>query len=235
MENIQENLIKINKRIHLICKKNGIIKNKIKLIAVSKKKSINFIKQAIRCHQYFFGENYIQEAIEKIKYFATNKKIEWHFIGKIQSNKVKVIANSFNWCHTIDSIKIAQKLNKYRSNNLDKLNVLIQININNEKNKSGILLNNINQLNQMNKVIKEINLLERLKLKGLMIIPDVNKTKYVDQLNNFLTISKILKKLKKKYKHMNTLSMGMSKDLEAAIEGGSNMLRIGESIFGKRI
>lgn len=235
MENIKQNLIKVNQRIYAICKKTGRNINNIKIVAVSKKKSINFIKEAIKYNQYCFGENYVKESIKKIKYFANNKKLEWHFIGKIQSNKAKAISNNFKWCHTVDSIDIAKKLNNYRNDNLNKLNILIQININNEKNKSGILLNNTNELSQITKLIKEIILLKKLKLRGLMIIPDINKKKYSDQLYNFLKISKILKNLKKKYKYIDTLSMGMSNDLEAAIEAGSNMLRIGESIFGKRI
>lgn len=228
MNLIKQNLLKIKKRISLACNKFKKNAKNITLIAVSKNQSINNIKKAIKNKQFFFGENYVQEAILKIKElsFAIKDNIVWHFIGKLQSNKAKLVAKYFDWCHTVDSLKTANKLNKYRLEYQEyPLNILIQININNEKNKSGI-----NNLVDLNLLIDKITKLKNLKFRGLMTIPKIQ----TNPLVNFLKISKINEDLKKKYSQIDRLSMGMSQDFESAIQAGSNMLRIGTAIFGKR-
>lgn len=227
MELIQQNLLIVKKRILSACKKFGKDEKKITVIAVSKKQSIFLIKQAINFGQNFFGENYVQEGLEKIQKLNYYKNIKWHFIGKIQSNKIKFISKNFSWCQTIDNFKVAKKLNETRPINLKPLNVLIQVNINNEKNKPGVSIDTVKDL------AKEITEFPKLKLRGLMAIPKT-ETNYEKQRLTFFKISKLMFSLKQLYLNCDTLSLGTSNEIENAIEAGSNMLRIGTSIFGTR-
>ena len=215
MENIKENISFISEKI----KRNATI------IAVSKKKSAELIKEAFESGVENFGENYLQEAIEKIS-FLKHLKINWHFIGKIQSNKCKEIAKNFEWVHTVDRFKIAKLLNDNCP--LDKtINVLIQINIDKEENKSGINEEEILSL------AEGISSLPNLKLKGVMVIPknesDINLTEI-----SFEKTIKTSMILKNKFPHANEVSMGMSNDFELAVKKGSTMIRIGTGIFGER-
>ena len=215
MENIRENISFINEKI----KRNATI------IAVSKKKSAELIKEAFESGVENFGENYLQEAIEKIS-FLKHLKINWHFIGKIQSNKCKEIAKNFEWVHTVDRFKIAKLLNDNCP--LDKtINVLIQINIDKEESKSGINDEEILSL------AERISSLPNLKLKGVMVIPKNESDKKLTEISFEKTV-KASMRLKDKFPHANEVSMGMSNDFELAIKKGSTMIRIGTGIFGER-
>lgn len=230
MNTVHDNLIKIKNEIHKIaldCDRNP---NTIELIAVSKTKPVTLIAQAIDAGQLAFGENYVQEGVEKIAYFnknMPNTPITWHFIGPLQSNKTKLVAENFDWMHTIERFKIAQRLNDQRPTDMDKLNVLIQVNISNEESKSGIAVDEVADL------VKQIITLPNLRLRGLMAIPEIEND-YAKQLEVFEQMTQLLESLKKDYPFLDTLSMGMSGDMKAAIVAGSTMVRIGSAIFGAR-
>lgn len=215
MKNIKENISFINEKI----KRNATI------IAVSKKKSAELIKEAFESGVENFGENYLQEAIEKIS-FLKHLKINWHFIGKIQSNKCKEIAKNFEWVHTVDRFKIAKLLNDNCPLN-KTINVLIQINIDKEESKSGINDEEILSL------AEGISSLPNLKLKGVMVIPKNESDKKLTEISFEKTV-KASMRLRDKFPHANEVSMGMSNDFELAIKKGSTMIRIGTGIFGER-
>ena len=215
MENIKENISFINEKI----KRNATI------IAVSKKKSAELIKEAFESGVENFGENYLQEAIEKIS-FLKHLKINWHFIGKIQSNKCKEIAKNFEWVHTVDRFKIAKLLNDNCPLN-KTINVLIQINIDREESKSGINEEEILSL------AEGISSLPNLKLKGVMVIPKNESDKKLTEISFEKTVKASIR-LRDKFPHANEVSMGMSNDFELAIKKGSTMIRIGTGIFGER-
>ncbi|MXP67719.1 YggS family pyridoxal phosphate-dependent enzyme [Pantoea sp. Aalb] len=228
MTYIKNNLYQVRERIKFLTKYYGRASETIKLVAVSKNKSISEIIEAINAGQQEFGENYVQECIEKIIKLKNYPKLQWHFIGHLQANKSRLIAENISWCHTIDGIKIAKRLNKQRPDFLPPLNVLIQINISKEKNKFGILLEDLKELAQ------QVSSLPRLSLRGLMAVP----TAYVDyysQLEVYKKMALAFYSLQKKYPKIDTLSLGMSNDLDAAIAAGSNLVRIGTNIFGVRV
>jgi pyridoxal phosphate enzyme (YggS family) len=219
----------IKKNIHSITdelKKNNIQQDGlIRLVAVSKGQSQEKILDALDAGHNIFGENYLQEAIDKQK-SLTDHKIEWHFIGPIQSNKCKLIAENFSWVHSVDRIKVANKLN----NSLKEktlLNVCMQVNISNEDSKSGLKINEIDSL------ADHINSLDKLTLRGLMAIPSNTGNDEILK-NEYKQLKVLYENLKKKYLSVDTLSMGMSNDYLLAIENGSNLVRIGSKIFGKR-
>jgi pyridoxal phosphate enzyme (YggS family) len=213
--NIEENISLLNKK----------IEKKTSIIAVSKKKSAELVEQAYLLGIKNFGENYLQEALQKIIHL-NHLDINWHFIGKIQSNKCKDIARNFQWVHTIDRFKIAKRLNDDCP--LDKIiNVLIQINIDNEERKSGI------NESQLFDLAEKISTLPNLKLKGIMVIPKNNLENNLTE-ESFKKTLEISTKLRNKFSEANEISMGMSNDFELAIKNGSTMVRIGTGIFGER-
>ncbi|QLB13336.1 hypothetical protein EV697_10341 [Bisgaardia hudsonensis] len=227
---IQENLLKIQQEIHQVCKCANRECSSVKLLAVSKTKPMEDIFSAYKAGQVAFGENYVQEGIEKITYFQQqNINLEWHFIGPLQSNKTRLVAEYFDWIQTLDREKIAFRLNEQRPINQLPLNVLIQINISDETTKSGI------QPNEMLAFAEYIQNLPQLKLRGLMVIPAPLKDR-LEQQNIFLKVNKLFTDLQKHYpnEQIDTLSMGMSDDMDLAINAGSTMVRIGTAIFGKR-
>ncbi|OTP89124.1 YggS family pyridoxal phosphate enzyme [Gilliamella apicola] len=230
MNTVQDNLLNIKNEITEIAKKCERDPNTIQLIAVSKTKPVEQIMEAINAGQLAFGENYVQEGIEKIQYFEKNmpnNDLIWHFIGPLQSNKSKLVAEHFDWMHTIDRFKIAQRLSDQRPNHMAKLNVLIQVNISQEASKSGVKPEEVTDL------VKQIVTLPNLNLRGLMAIPEIEND-YDKQLNVFTKMQQLLHSLQKDYPFMDTLSMGMSGDMPAAISAGSTMVRIGTAIFGAR-
>ncbi len=196
------------------------------LLAVSKTKSVAQINKAIACEQQDFGENYTQEAIEKISALS-NKDLRWHFIGPIQKNKTKQIAEHFDWVHSIDRLIIAERLNVQRPKSLPPLQVCIQVNIDNERSKSGVPIEEVQNL------AESINKLTRVKLRGLMTIPRT-RSDLNEQRQPFKQLRILLVKLNEIGLNLDTLSMGMSGDLEAAIAEGATIVRIGTAIFGKR-
>ena len=230
MNSIQTNIEQTLSQIRTAEQKCGRTPNSVQLLAVSKTKPIDAVAQAIKAGQIAFGENYVQEGVEKIQYFSDlneGPSLQWHFIGPIQSNKTKLIAENFQWIHSVDRAKIAQRLSNQRSEQLPPLQVLIQVNTSGEQSKAGTNESEVFQLAEL------ISSLPNLTLRGLMSIPE-NVSNYQSQLHAFNQLSVLQQKLAVQYNDIDTLSMGMSGDMEAAIQAGSTMVRIGTAIFGAR-
>ena len=192
--------------------------HEVQLIAVSKTRSTAEIQEAVNAGQVHFGENYLQESLDKISFFKESKLI-WHFIGPIQSNKTASIAENFDWVHSVDRLKIAKRLSDQRDPSLEKLNILIQINIDEEQTKSGLLLKDVNE------IISEVSDLPNISLRGFMCIPSPkNSAMSFKEMANLIS----------KYPFLDSLSMGMSSDLELAIKNGATFVRVGTDIFGPR-
>lgn len=198
----------------------------VKLVAVSKAQPASAIREAYQAGQTIFGENYLQEAIDKQAQLA-DLNIEWHFIGPIQSNKTQPISQHFAWVHSVDRLKIAQRLNEARPADLPPLQVCIQVNVSNEDSKSGVLPDDLATL------AIEIGKLPRLKLRGLMAIPA--PTKDINQQNaQFKLVRQCYDALIAKGCKLDTLSIGMSDDYAVAIAQGATFVRIGSALFGAR-
>ena len=197
-----------------------------KLIIVSKSQPISSIRELIKSGYHIYGENYLDEAIKKIEEIDDNN-LEWHFIGRIQSNKIKKIAKYFNWVQTISSEKHARLLNEECQKLEKKLNIFVQINIDNEESKAGIMINEIDEF------LNNISKYEYLSLRGIMAIPSkLNALK--ENVNSYNILKLKYDKLSNKYNNIDTLSLGMSNDYKLALSKGSNMIRIGSLIFGER-
>ena len=222
---ISENLSRIQQQIKQISAEYQ--RENVRLLAVSKTKPVQAIEEAIRADQCAFGENYVQEGVEKIAYFSGNKSLEWHFIGPLQSNKSRLVAEYFDWIQTVDRFKIAERLNDQRPEHLPPLNVLIQINISDESSKSGI------QPEEMFSLAEKISQFPRLKLRGLMAIPKP-ESEPEQQKIALRKMKDLFNRLQQRFESVDTLSMGMSDDMASAIECGSTMVRIGTAIFGER-
>ena len=220
---MKEKIKKIFSSIDEISKENK--SQKVQVIAVSKKKPCSEIIKANKLGIENFGENYLQESLEKIENLK-NEKIIWHFIGKIQSNKCKDIAENFAWVHTLDRLKIALKLNKYVPEG-KKLKILIQVNLDNDLNKGGIKKEEVVSFKQ------EVQKLSNLDFNGIMIMPSVNaddgKLKLI-----YEEAWKLAKEICEPNEKKCELSMGMTHDFKIAVEAGSSMVRIGTGIFGER-
>jgi len=223
MTPIKDNLTKINLQIFNACQQAERSPSQLTLLAVSKTKTSAMIEQAYVAGQREFGESYIQEAVEKIANLQNLSGIIWHFIGPIQSNKTRLIADNFSWVHSIDRIKIAKRLNDHRSSKDTPLNVCLQVNISGEESKSGICVENLDEL------VDFIESCEHLTLRGLMAIPEKNASAH-----SFEKMQQLFIKLQQEHPSIDTLSMGMSGDLTDAIAAGSTMVRIGSAIFGAR-
>lgn len=226
-DNIKIALQKIHNEIIDLARQFNRNLDEILILAVSKNQSLDKIEAAINAGQTHFGENYLQEALEKIALF-TNTNITWHFIGHIQSNKCKLIAQHFAWVHGVDRLKIAQQLNQYRSNKLPPLNVCIQVNISGENSKSGL-----QHFDEIQSLAEAIQTLPHLQLRGLMAMASTGAN-YEQQRREFHLLRNFYDQLKQKITNCDTLSMGMSQDYRAAIAEGATLLRIGSLIFGKR-
>ena len=226
MSKIRHNLQIIGSEIAQSCNAAKRHPEEVQLLAVSKRHSPEAIIEAYDAGQRAFGENYVQEMLEKSKQLA-DLEIEWHFIGPLQSNKSKEVALTASWVHTIDRVKIARRLNEQRPDNLPPLNVCLQVNVNQEANKSGI---SIAEAANLASVIEG---LPNLRLRGLMAIPEATSDPE-KQRANFALLAKAQAKLKLTNNALDTLSMGMSGDMDAAIAEGSTMVRIGTAIFGHR-
>ncbi|NNN81796.1 YggS family pyridoxal phosphate-dependent enzyme [Vibrio sp. 11-4(1)] len=230
MSSIQQNIEHITSQIRYDEQKCGRTPESVQLLAVSKTKPVEAILEAYQAGQTAFGENYVQEGVSKVQHFAEHypdNRIEWHFIGPIQSNKSRLVAEHFDWVHTIDRTKIAQRLNDQRPSELKPLQVLIQVNTSGEASKSGVTEAEVLELAEL------ISRLPNLTLRGLMSIP-ANVSDYESQLHEFQKLATLKQTLEAQFPEIDTLSMGMSGDMTAAIEAGSTMVRIGTAIFGAR-
>lgn len=199
----------------------------VKLLAVSKRHPVESIIAANEAGIVDFGENYLQEALDKIQHLSS-MRVNWHFIGPIQSNKTKAIAENFQWVHSVDRLKIAQRLSDQREPSDTKLNICVQIKLSDEASKSGI------ELSEAEALCDAVEALPNLQLRGLMAIPaalpDVES-----QRRTFRVLADEYSRLKPRYTQLDTLSMGMSNDFEAAVAEGSTLIRIGTAVFGPRI
>ena len=211
---IPENLEKVRQLVSIYEEKYGRSDSPVQLIAVSKTHDADAVKTAFQAGQLQFAENYLQEALEKIETLK-DLPLQWHFIGPIQSNKTRAIAESFDWVHSVDRLKIAQRLNDQRPESLPPLNILLQVNISAEDSKAGVALNALESL------ANEVNALPRLILSGLMTIPAPTQDTNQQRLN-FRTLREARDKLiLSGYSQCTHLSMGMSNDFEIAIEEGA--------------
>jgi pyridoxal phosphate enzyme (YggS family) len=226
MENIAERLKSTQASIQRSTQEANRRLNSVKLLAVSKTKPVSDIVQAYEAGQRLFGENYVQEALDKIKTLAGHTDIEWHFIGPLQSNKSRLVAENFDWVHTVDRIKIARRLSEQRSVRRT-LNLCIQVNIDQDENKSGVAVSELDSL------ASAIQSLPNLTLRGLMTIPMANQSEQA-MLASFTKMQDLFKDLQSRYPDIDTLSMGMSDDMQQAIRCGSTMVRVGTGIFGPR-
>jgi pyridoxal phosphate enzyme (YggS family) len=226
-DNISEKIIEIRERIRMFENRYHRAPNSVSLLAVSKTQSASKIQETIACGQFAFGENYLQEAIGKIKQLG-HEHLQWHFIGPIQSNKTRSIAEYFDWVHSIDRLKVALRLNAQRPAHLAPLKVLIQINLDHEDSKAGI------RLDELPKLAESISKLDRLVLVGLMSIPAPGK-EFDRQRYCFRQLKQARDALiERGINSCRELSMGMSADYEAAIAEGASIIRIGTDIFGLR-
>lgn len=224
---IKHNLVRVNARIAEAAQACDRDPNDIQLLAVSKTKPVSDIVLAYENGQRLFGENYVQEGVDKIHQMTDFSDIVWHFIGPLQSNKSKIVAENFHWIHSVDRLKIAKRLNMQRPSKLGKLNICIQVNIDDDENKSGIAVA------QLDELIEQVQTLENLTCRGLMTIPKAN-TSETELKNSFAKMRELFDKYQQKFEHFDTLSMGMSSDLDLAISQGSTMVRVGTDIFGAR-
>ena len=226
MTTIEQNLAAIRRRIDRIAASCGRDSADIHLLAVSKTRQASDIRTAIACGQRDFGENYLQEALPKIEALA-DEAICWHYIGPIQSNKTRAIANSFDWVHSVDRLKIAHRLSQQRDPDKAPLNICLQVNISDEASKSGLAVADLIT------PALEIAGLARLRLRGLMGMPRPSSDP-AEQRRQFARLRQLQQSLAAELPGLTDLSMGMSADMDAAIQEGSTWLRIGTAIFGSR-
>ena len=223
---ISARLQNIAERIAQAAAASGRDPSEVRLLAVSKTWPAENLREAAEAGQRAFGESYVQEAIDKVDALA-GLGLEWHFIGPLQSNKTRPVANAFAWVHSVDRLKIAQRLSEQRDVHLPPLQVCIQVNVSGEASKSGVKPEALPEL--ANAVVQ----LPRLRLRGLMTIPEPS-TDVALQRARFAALRHLRDTLNSAGMGLDTLSMGMSDDLEAAIAEGSTMVRVGTAIFGSR-
>jgi PLP dependent protein len=226
MTTIADNLQSVRERIAAACAAAQRPVNEVTLLAVSKTFGPDAVREAHACGQMAFGENYIQEAVEKIE-LLRELPLEWHCVGPIQSNKTRLVAAHFAWAHTVDRFKIAQRLSEQRPESVPPLQVCLQVNIDGGTTKSGVAPQEVLAL------AREIAALPRLRLRGLMTIPEP-AADFAAQKAIHLRTRALFDELRGEGLAIDTLSTGMTADLEAAIAAGSTMVRIGTAIFGGR-
>ncbi|MBP0633792.1 MULTISPECIES: YggS family pyridoxal phosphate-dependent enzyme [unclassified Cupriavidus] len=228
MSVIAANLQAVRQRIAAAAQQAGRQPGDIALLAVSKTVSADRVRAAAEAGQLAFGENYVQEGVEKIAALADLRdRLQWHFIGPLQSNKTRLVAEHFDWVHAIDRLKIAERLSAQRPAGMAPLQLCIQVNISGEASKSGVAPADVPALAQA------VAALPGLRLRGLMAIPEPEDDP-VAQRRPFATMRSLLRGLREAGLDVDTLSMGMSGDMEAAIAEGATMVRIGTAIFGAR-
>lgn len=224
---ISQTIAQVQTRIKNACVSAHRSPDSVKLLAVSKTKPADAIRQAYQAGLRDFGENYVQEGTDKISQLKDLTDICWHFIGPLQSNKTRLVAENFDWMHSLERMKIAERLSQQRPPQCEPLNVLIQINLDNEKSKAGI------QLAQVNEFAAALKNLPGIRLRGLMAIPSAEATD-AGRSASYQRLFAAFSALREQYPAADTLSLGMSNDMQAAIAEGSTMVRIGSAIFGPR-
>jgi len=221
MRSIDDNLQAVRQRISSAAAAAGRDPRDVTLLAVSKTHPAALVEAALRAGQRAFGENYVQEAVEKMDALA-GRQIEWHLIGPLQSNKTRLVAERFDWVHSVESEKVARRLSEQRPGGLAPLNVLIQVNVSGEASKSGVAADKVFPLSE------SIHALPRLKLRGLMAVPEPGA-----DVARYRELKDLYDRMKGDF-GLDTLSVGMSDDMDTAIAEGSTMVRVGTAIFGAR-
>jgi PLP dependent protein len=227
MGTIYDNLKQVRVQIASSCTDCGRNPHEVTLLAVSKTFAGEAVREAYAAGQRAFGENYVQEGLEKIALLADLPDIEWHMIGPIQSNKTRAVAERFAWVHSVDRLKTAQRLSEQRPAHWAALQVCIQVNIDGASNKSGVAPEDAPAL------AAQVAQLPRLQLRGIMVIPEP-ATDSIAAYAIFQKATALFNTLKGVHPGLDTLSMGMSADMPTAIAAGSTMLRVGTAIFGQR-
>lgn len=226
MSIIAEKTTQVVSEINEACLKAGRAPTEVALLAVSKTRSADEVREAYHQGLTRFGENYLQEALDKMQ-LLDDLPLEWHFIGPVQSNKTRQIAEAFDWVHSVDRLKIARRLSEQRPADLPDLNICLQVNIDDESSKSGCSPDEALEL------AREIAALPHLNLRGLMAIPAPSEDEAV-QRQAFTKVRALAETLRASGIPIDTLSMGMSGDLTSAIAEGSTLVRIGTALFGPR-
>lgn len=227
MPGIAENLNTVRARLDTAGRKYARDLDTIRLVAVSKTFPAEAIREAYAAGQRDFGENYVQEGTGKVTELKDLPGIVWHFIGPLQSNKSRVVAENFHWVHSVDRLKIAQRLSEQRPATLPALNVCLQVNVSGEDSKSGMAPAEVLDL------ARAVAALPRLQLRGLMCIPEPSHDEAVLAMR-FGTLVTLRESMRQQGIELDTLSMGMSGDFEQAIAAGSTLVRVGTAIFGGR-
>jgi len=228
MASIRQNLHQVSERITSVCAAVNRPVQTVTLLAVSKTFPAEAVREAHAGGQHAFGENYVQEALDKMQALADLRPmLQWHLIGPLQSNKTRVVAEAFDWVHTVDRLKLAQRLSAQRPAGLPPLQVCLQVNISGEASKSGVSPVEVPAL------AREVSALPRLTLRGLMAIPEPAGD-FEAQRAPHRALRQLLQGLQAEGLDMDTLSMGMSADLEAAVAEGATIVRVGSAIFGRR-
>jgi hypothetical protein len=224
---LQHRLEQVRQRLCEAAKASQRDAGEVQLVAVSKRHPAAAVSEMAGLGQHHFGENYIDEAVSKIPQADPDHRLVWHFIGHLQSNKTRLAAEHFDWVQTVERLKIARRLHDQRPQPLPPLNVLIQVNVSDEASKSGC------QLDQVEALAEQVVAMDRLCLRGLMAIPAALEDAQA-QREQLKPLNDLFQRLQHRYPQMDTLSMGMTDDLEAAVAEGSTMLRIGTALFGPR-
>jgi pyridoxal phosphate enzyme (YggS family) len=230
MTSIAANLQQVQERLWRACEAASRSRAEVTLLAVSKTFGPAAVRQAHAAGQTAFGENYVQEGIEKIAALAAalpREAIEWHCIGPLQSNKTRVVAAQFDWVQSVDRLKIAQRLSEQRPEGLAPLNICLQLNVDGGANKSGV------GPAELPALADAVAALPRLRLRGLMSIPEPSPD-FATQKALFLRVREAFEDLRARGHSLDTLSIGMSDDLEAAVAAGATMVRVGRAVFGHR-
>ena len=230
MTTIEGNLKGVRERLKQACARTGRDANAVSLLAVSKTFDADAVCLALDAGQHAFGENYVQEGTEKIEVLRQRRPdaaLQWHCIGPLQSNKTRPVAEAFDWVQSVDRLKIAQRLSEQRPADLPPLQICLQVNVDGGANKSGVAPEALADL------ASAVVLLPRLKLRGLMCIPEPSPD-FDTQRELFLRAKALFDQLNARGMELDTLSMGMSDDLEAAVAAGSTMVRVGRGVFGSR-
>ena len=226
MIRVTENLRKIRDLLAKAAEDAGRSANDVRLLAVSKKQPVAAIREAAAAGQRDFGENQVLEGVEKITQIA-DPALVWHFIGHLQTNKTRIVAEHFDWVHSIDRLKTARRLSDQRPEDLADLNVCVQVNVDDEQSKSGVPLADAASL------ARQVAGLPRLRFRGLMCLPAIRDT-FSEQREPFRRLRELADELRDDGLAVDTLSMGMSGDFRAAVFEGSTMVRVGTAIFGAR-